>query len=82
MGLFTQRQDDANQWAAIPGEPLETEDTVDTLHASSGVSTVDLGLGVDVTSIVLPVAPVWQEQSGETTSSVDPDPDPHSPIAD
>jgi len=56
MGLFQQRKDEEeNQWT-LPSEPLDRERT-DILDEAPPVDPMALGLGVDVSSIVFPVAP-------------------------
>ncbi|MGM7698441.1 hypothetical protein [Microbacterium sp. A84] len=56
MGLFTQKPAEKSSWAALPGEPLEREGSVDSLPESD-VSPLGLGLGTGVTSISFPVVP-------------------------
>ncbi len=59
MGMFQQRrEDEENQWAGLPSEPLErgAADALDTPPAVDPLS-IGLGLGGDTTSIVFPVAP-------------------------
>ncbi|MDQ0727167.1 hypothetical protein [Microbacterium sp. W4I20] len=60
MGLFQQRKDEEeNQWT-LPSEPLD-RDRTDVLDEAPAVDPMTLGLGlgagVDVNSIVFPVAP-------------------------
>ena len=56
MGLFQQRKDEEeNQWT-LPSEPIDRERT-DILDEAPAVDPMALGLGVDVNSIVFPVAP-------------------------
>lgn len=56
MGLFDQRKEEENQWAGLPSEPLD-RGAADVLDAAPSVDPMALGLGVDVSSIVFPVAP-------------------------
>ncbi|GGO58874.1 hypothetical protein GCM10010910_00480 [Microbacterium nanhaiense] len=42
MGLFQQRNEDQNQWAAIPGEPLD-EDPADFLGEAPPSDILGLG---------------------------------------
>ncbi|WP_243228875.1 hypothetical protein [Microbacterium sp. CIAB417] len=53
--MFTQRPEEKSAWAALPGEPLET-DAADSLPAPV-VDPSTLGLGGTVESIVFPVPP-------------------------
>lgn len=56
MGLFQHRKDEEeNQWT-LPSEPLVREGT-DVLDEAPTVDPMALGLGIDVSSIVFPVAP-------------------------
>ncbi|WP_435748811.1 hypothetical protein [Microbacterium sp. PMB16] len=56
MGLFQHRKDEEeNQWT-LPSEPLVREGA-DVLEEAPVVDPMALGLGVDVSSIVFPVAP-------------------------
>ena len=61
MGMFTQGPEDKSAWAALPGEPVET-DAVDTLPASD-IDALSVGLGASVESIAFPVAPPAPEAS-------------------
>lgn len=56
MGLFSQRKDEENTWAALPGEPLE-HDAVDDLDDTAPVDPLEVGLGAQTTSITFPVDP-------------------------
>ncbi|MHC9046319.1 hypothetical protein ACYX8G_17170 [Microbacterium saperdae] len=56
MGLFQHRpEEEENQWAGLPSEPLEHEGA-DVLDAVPSVDPMALGLGASVSSIVFPVA--------------------------
>ncbi|WP_223624190.1 hypothetical protein [Microbacterium sp. EST19A] len=55
MGLFDQRKEEENQWAGLPSEPLDRS-AADLLDTAPPVDPMALGLGVDVNSIVFPVA--------------------------
>lgn len=55
MGLFQQRkEEEENQWT-LPSEPPD-RDRTDILEEAPPVDPLALGLGVDVNSIVFPVA--------------------------
>lgn len=57
MGLFQHRpEEEENQWAGLPSEPLEREGA-DVLDAVPSVDPMSLRLGASVSSIVFPVAP-------------------------
>lgn len=71
MGLFSQRKDEENTWAALPGEPRDGQDAADTLDTAPAVDPLEIGLGAEVTSIVFPVAPVLEDAAEQT--------DPESP---
>lgn len=64
MGLFSQRQDEENTWAALPGEPRDGQGAADTLDAASAVDPLEVGLSAQVTSIVFPVTPVVDPVKG------------------
>lgn len=64
MGMFTQGPEDKGAWAALPGEPAET-DATDVLP-DSGMDALSIGLGASVESIVFPVAPPAPEASDHT----------------
>lgn len=66
MGLFSQRQDQENTWAALPGEPRDGQDAAETLDAASAVDPLEVGLGAQVTSIVFPVAPVLEDAADQS----------------
>ncbi|UYO96858.1 hypothetical protein OED01_14840 [Microbacterium sp. M28] len=55
MGMFTQRPEDKGAWAALPGEPSES-DAADELPPGQ-IDPLSIGLGASVESIVFPVAP-------------------------
>ncbi|MFJ2551484.1 hypothetical protein [Microbacterium sp. NPDC087591] len=56
MGLFQNRpEEEENQWAGLPSEPLEREGA-DVLDAGPSIDPMALGLGASVTSLVFPVA--------------------------
>lgn len=57
MGLFTQRPEFNDDWAGIPGEPLQPESAAQRL-ADSAPAVDALGVGGAVESIVIPVAPI------------------------
>ncbi|GAB3598039.1 hypothetical protein [Microbacterium tumbae] len=62
MGMFTQRPEEENTWAALPGEPLNT-DASDALPVSD-VDPFEVGMGLDTTAaewIVFPVPPPASE---------------------
>lgn len=61
MGMFTQRPEDKSAWAALPGEPAES-DASDVLPAAD-IDPLSIGLGASVESIVFPVAPPAPEAS-------------------
>lgn len=71
MGLFQQRPTEKEAWAAIPGEPLASDDAADTLDAPAA-DPFDIGLGAQYTSVVFPVAPPAPEATDVT---VDNDPE-------
>ncbi|WP_194421277.1 hypothetical protein [Microbacterium abyssi] len=80
MGLFSQRKDEENTWAALPGEPRD-QDAADVLDAASTVDPLTVGLGAQYTSIVFPVAPPAPEAAEASDAAPkDPlaeEPDPH-----
>ncbi|MFB7249236.1 hypothetical protein [Microbacterium sp. NPDC056234] len=61
MGMFTQGPEDKGAWAALPGEPAES-DAVDVLPPA-GIDALSVGLGGSVESIVFPVPPPSPEAS-------------------
>ncbi|MGF6824297.1 hypothetical protein M2317_003226 [Microbacterium sp. ZKA21] len=61
MGMFSQRPEEKSTWAALPGEPLES-DVADALP-SAYIDPLSIGLGASVESIVFPVAPPSPEAS-------------------
>lgn len=57
MGLFQHRpEEEENQWAGLPSEPLEREGA-DVLDNAPAVDPMALDLGGSVSSIVFPVTP-------------------------
>jgi len=66
MGLFMQKPEEENAWAALPGEPREAKDAADTLEVAAALDPLDIGLGAQTTSIVFPIAPVLEEASEQT----------------
>lgn len=59
MGMFQQRrEDEENQWAGLPSEPLD-RGAAEALDAPPALDPLSIGLGLDgdTTSIVFPVAP-------------------------
>lgn len=58
MGLFTQRPEFNDEWAGIPGEPLDPETAAQRLADAAPVDTAGLLGGGAVESIVIPVVPV------------------------
>lgn len=71
MGLFSQKQQEPGAWAALPGEPLD-EDHVDHLDEVPNADLMDLGLGVQHSSVALRLAPPAPEAS-DTDGSREPD---------
>ena len=61
MGMFSQRPEEKSTWAALPGEPAES-DAADVLP-SADIDPLSIGLGASVESIVFPVAPPAPEAS-------------------
>ncbi|MGP6170402.1 hypothetical protein ACTU6U_04115 [Microbacterium sp. A196] len=59
MGLFSQNPADKDAWAALPGEPLDRNGSVDDLPEVP-VDPLEIGLGLEastsVSSISVPVA--------------------------
>ena len=79
MGLFQHRKDEEeNQWT-LPSEPLLREGA-DILEEVPSVDPMALGLGVDVSSIVFPVAPVppAADSIESREPGTDPDDEPES----
>jgi len=76
MGLFAQNPADKDAWAALPGEPLDRDRSVDSLPEVT-VDPLDIGLGLEssgeVTSIVFPVAPVLEDAAGQSGSEPEDD---------
>lgn len=71
MGLFQHRpEEEENQWAGLPSEPLERGDA-DTLSDAPAVDPLAIGLGAQVSSIVFPVAP--PPPAAESIESREPD---------
>ncbi|BDZ39739.1 hypothetical protein [Microbacterium suwonense] len=68
MGLFSQKQQEPSAWAALPGEPLD-EDHVEHLDEVPNTDPMDLGLGVQYSSVVFPVTPPAPEASDEESSN-------------
>lgn len=57
MGLFQHRpEDEENQWAGLPSEPLE-KTGADVLDTAPAVDPMSIDFGGSVSSIVFPVAP-------------------------
>lgn len=57
MGLFQHRpEEQENQWAGLPSEPLE-QGAADALDTAPSIDPMTLGLGAEVSSIVFPVTP-------------------------
>jgi hypothetical protein len=54
--MFDQRKEEENQWAGLPSEPLD-HGPADVLDAPPPIDPLAIGLGVDVSSVVFPVAP-------------------------
>lgn len=79
MGLFSQRKDEENTWAALPGEPRGSQDAADVLDAAPDVDPLAVGLGAQYTSVVFPVAPPAPEAAEASDAAPkDPaEPDPH-----
>ncbi|MCK2035322.1 hypothetical protein KZC51_04155 [Microbacterium sp. SSW1-49] len=76
MGLFQQRpEEEENQWAGLPSEPLEREGA-DVLDAAPSVDPMALGLGASVSSIVFPVTP--PAPAAVSIESREPEDDPES----
>ncbi|WP_404474491.1 hypothetical protein [Microbacterium aerolatum] len=76
MGLFSQRKDEENTWAALPGEPRGPQDAAEVLDAASPIDPLEVGLGAKYTSIVFPVAPPAPEAADASDGEPE-DPDPH-----
>lgn len=76
MGLFSQRKDEENTWAALPGEPRAPQDAADVLDTSSGIDPLEVGLTANYTSIVFPVAAPAPE-AADTADAAPKDSDPH-----
>ncbi|MGO2746980.1 hypothetical protein [Microbacterium sp.] len=74
MGLFSQNPAEKDAWAALPGEPLERDRSVDSLPEIP-VDPLDIGLGLEssgeVTSIELPVMPVPEDAAAESSDEND-----------
>lgn len=71
MGLFQHRpEDEENQWAGLPSEPLE-HGVADTLDAAPAVDPAAIEFGPAYTSVVFPVAPPAPE--AETSATGEPD---------
>ena len=80
MGLFTQREEDENTWAALPGEPRGPRDAAEVLDTAPVADPMEVGLGAQYTSVVFPVAPPAPEASDASDAAPkDPaaEPDPH-----
>lgn len=76
MGLFQHRpEDEENQWAGLPSEPLE-KTGADVLDTAPAVDPMSLGLGGSVSSIVFPVAP--PAPAASATEDREPDSDPET----
>ena len=76
MGLFQHRpEDEENQWAGLPSEPLEREGA-DVLDVVPAVDPMALGLGASVSSIVFPVAPL--PPAAVSIENREPDEDPEA----
>jgi len=71
MGLFSQRKEEENSWAALPGEPRGPQDAADVLDAASAVDPLEVGLGAKYTSIVFPVAPAAPEAADASDAEPD-----------
>ncbi|WP_260980409.1 hypothetical protein [Microbacterium paludicola] len=76
MGLFSQRKEEENTWAALPGEPRGAQDAAEVLDASTAVDPLEIGLGAKYTSIVFPVAPPAPE-AADASDAAPKDPDAH-----
>lgn len=75
MGLFQHRpEEEENQWAGLPSEPLEREGA-DVLDAGPSVDPLALGLGASVTSLVFPVAVPASAATSIEEREPDKDPD-------
>lgn len=73
MGLFQHRpEEEENQWAGLPSEPLERGDA-DTLSTAPVVDPLSIGLGAEVTSVVFPVTP--PPPAAESTENRQPEDD-------
>lgn len=75
MGLFAQRQDDENTWAALPGEPRGPQDAANTLDEVPTVDPFGINLGADVSSIVFPVTPVLEDAASQSAREPEGDDD-------
>lgn len=69
MGLFQQRPEERQTWAALPGEPLESDDAVD--HLDAPLPDEVFGLGLGLATVDLPAMPT-------TSAPKDPE-DPDDP---
>lgn len=73
MGLFQHRpEDEENQWAGLPSEPLEREGA-DVLDAPPPVDPMAIGLGAAVSSVALPATPLLSEETTAPEPEDDPD---------
>jgi hypothetical protein len=76
MGLFQHRpEEEENQWAGLPSEPLEREGA-DVLDVAPAVNPMALGLGASVSSIVFPVA--VPAPAADSVENGEPDEDPEA----
>ena len=55
MGLFQQRGQEKENWAAIPGEPIDDDGTTPELPEPSAIDALDPGASDSVTSVEIPM---------------------------
>ncbi|MBS1697796.1 MAG: hypothetical protein JST25_05255 [Actinobacteria bacterium] len=56
MGMFTQKPEEPSPWAALPGEPLDRDET-DLLPAPPSADPLGLGPTTSAASIAIPLPP-------------------------
>lgn len=77
MGLFVTRPEEPTEWAGLPSEPRESRPAVESLAAPTE-SADSLGvLAGAIESVVIPLAPVVENESPAESADGDPPAQPH-----
>ncbi|WDH79069.1 hypothetical protein PTQ19_01105 [Microbacterium esteraromaticum] len=69
MGMFTQKPQEPSAWAALPGEPLEPNDTTERLDEAPPVDLLGIDLGTTHVTVPITVTPTADEAGGAASDS-------------